>query len=31
MLYVATTGDQPYVESDLLHVEDVEPKRLVVR
>jgi hypothetical protein len=31
MLYVATTGDQPYVETDLLHVEDVEPKRLAVR
>ena len=31
MLYLATTGDQPYVESDLLNVEDVEPKRLAVR
>ena len=31
MLYVATTGDQPYVETDLLNVEDVEPKRLAVR
>jgi hypothetical protein len=31
MLYLATRGDQPYVESDLLHVEDVEPKRMAVR
>lgn len=31
MLYVATTGDQPYLETDLLNVEDVEPKRLAVR
>jgi hypothetical protein len=31
MLYVATTGDQPYVETDLLNVEDVEPKRIAVR
>lgn len=31
MLYVATTGDQPYVESDLLNVEDVDPSRMAVR
>ncbi len=31
MLYVATTGDQPYVESDLLSVEDVDPSRMAVR
>lgn len=31
MLYVATAGDQPYIQNDLLNVEDVEPKRLAVR
>jgi hypothetical protein len=31
MLYMATTGDQPYVATELLNVEDVEPKRLAVR
>jgi hypothetical protein len=31
MLYVATTGDQPYLESDLLTVEDVDPSRMAVR
>jgi len=31
MLYVATTGDQPYVETDLLNVEDVDPSRMAVR
>jgi hypothetical protein len=31
MLYVATTGDQPCFASDLLHVEDVEPRRSAVR
>jgi hypothetical protein len=31
MLYIATTGDQPCFESDLLNVEDVEPRRDAVR
>jgi hypothetical protein len=31
MLYVATTGDQPYLETDLLNVEDVDPSRMAVR
>jgi hypothetical protein len=31
MLYVATTGAQPYFKTELLNVEDVEPKRLAVR
>jgi hypothetical protein len=31
MLYVATTGDQPCFESDLLNVEDIEPGRTAVR
>jgi hypothetical protein len=31
MLYLATRGDQPYVATELLNVEDVEPKRLAVR
>ena len=31
MLYVATLGDQPCFESDLLNVDDVEPQQEAVR
>lgn len=31
MLYVATRGDQPCFESDLLNIEEVEPQREAVR
>ena len=31
MLYVATVGDQPCFESDLLNIEDVEPEHEAVQ